>query len=669
LNTKIINGLLLSFLLLISIVATFNSGWWVDYKLTNINYFIFSAVISAILILLKRKIKYLALLLILMFVNYCGLSAVVTVLMIWLTSYLIGKKICQLTSEGVGSDDFLEKSAIGLSIIGLIVTISSHFQINSGFFYLFLISTFYIFIVRVDFQATCLSAKELLAANIKITPLLVFVLVLCMGYIYMATVLPDLGHDALSMHLNIPKLIANNFKWNYDIKEYIWSVSPMGVEMLYVPTYIFGGEEAIRILNTSFILGSSLQLYFIAKRHYPESNLPVIFALCFLSLPISLYLIGSSFVEPCYIFFILISYSFLINKKVQWLVLAIVFGYACTMRITGVLFLPAILIYYFLCCKEKKARHDNLIILVLVFILFSSIPYLYAYAITGNPVFPLMNEIFKSDLWSKSGFYHPLYVNKLGIANLWYSIFESKRYGEFSVNGTIGIIMFLVIPFQLWFYLTFTKDFYKHRVSFLIFISGLFYIVSMFYVQAYLRYVYPGLALIYLSFILTLAHIKIDKNLLKIMLLIAIGINILKIPYASTYLPVNNEIYYDKSLRSGYISLHRPYVVVGQILDKFPEYKNSKILLIGYGYDPVYYYYPQNTIAYSWHSDEAFNVINSFPNNLAAAVEKLGVNIIVCPSSQIQADERNFSTQCHSISSKLFELNGVYVGLVNQSSK
>ncbi|MBU3560602.1 glycosyltransferase family 39 protein [Polynucleobacter hallstattensis] len=668
-NNKTINGLLLVFLLLTAVVVTFNRGWWIDYKLSNENFFIFSLVTSAILIFLKNKIKYLALFFVLMLINYCGISAVATVMMTWLTSYLIGKKIYKLCGQSINSSDAIEKSAVGLSTIGLIATISSHFQINSGFFYILLLTIFYIFIVGEDLQETYLSAKEVIGTNIKITPLLVFILALCMGYIYMATVLPDLGHDALSMHLNVPKLIADNLKWNYDIKEYIWSVLPMGVEMLYVPTYIFGGEEAIRILNTSFILGSSLQLYIIAKRYHREFSLPVIFALCFLSLPINLYLVGSSFVEPCYIFFILISYSFLIDKKVQWLMLAIVFGYACTMRITGVLFLPAILAYYFLFYKEKKTVHDNVIILGLIFILFSSIPYIYAYVITGNPVFPLMNEIFKSDLWSKSAFYHPLYVNKLGIANIWYSIFESKRYGEFSVNGTVGIIMFLVIPFQLWFYLSSVKEFTKHRVSFLIFISGLFYIVSMFYVQAYLRYVYPGLVLIYLSFILTITHVKINHYLLKIILITTLGINILKIPYASTYLPVNNEIYYDKSLRSGYISLHRPYVVAGQILDKFPEYKNSKILLIGYGYDPVYYYYPQNTIAYSWHSAEAFNVMNSFPNNLAAAVEKLGVNIVVCPSSQIQADERNFSTQCHLISSRLFESNGVYVGLVNQSSK
>ena len=64
--------------------------------------------------------------------------------------------------------------------------------------------------------------------------------------------------------------------------------------------------------------------------------------------------------------------------------------------------------------------------LVLIFTVFSTIPYIYSYIATGSPVFPLMNEIFKSNLWSKSAFYHPLYVNDLGIANIWKMIFNSQ---------------------------------------------------------------------------------------------------------------------------------------------------------------------------------------------------------------------------------------------------
>ena len=149
------------------------------------------------------------------------------------------------------------------------------------------------------------------------------------------------------------------------------------------------------------------------------------------------------------------------------------------------------------------------------------------------------------------------------------------------------------------------------------------------------------------------------------MLITFIVINILKIPYASTYFPGEVEIYYDKSAKLKYISHHRPYAIVGEILKKFPEYRDSKILLVGYGYDPVYYYFPKNTFAYSWHSPQAFNLINSKPDDLGAVVSDLGVNIIVCPDKQNREDLRNFSDQCKSISSKLFITNQVYVGEIN----
>lgn len=599
--------------------------------------------------------------LVLLLINYAGIGSTLTVLLFWTTAYLIGKKLFSLiTSSDDAQSKFLENSALGFSIIGLIVTISSHFQINIGLYYLALMVVFYSLTGSSEIIDIFHSIKR--HELIKIDFVSMYFLIICIGYLYMVTVVPDLGHDSLSMHLNVPRLISENHKWNYDVNEYVWSVLPMGVDMLYVPTYIFGGENAIRILNLSFILASTTQIYLIAKRYYCNENIAILFGIVFLSMPIIAYLLGSSFVEPCYIFFVLITFSLFLDKVIYWNSMAIIFGYACTMRITGVLFLPAIFVFYLYSHIKHRIKIKNLIYTALIFSLFSLIPYTYAYILTGNPVFPLMNEIFKSDLWSKSAFYHPFYVNNHGLANLWYMIFDSKKYGEFAANGTIGIVMAIVIPFPLIYLIYHWKKFSENKSEICILVAGLLYVISMIYVQAYLRYIFPGLVLIYLSFIVILAKVHFNLNLIKYLLLTFIFINLLKIPYASTYFPNEFEIYYDKNARLKYISHHRPYAIVGDILKKFPEYNNSKILLVGYGYDPVYYYYPKNTIAYSWHSPQAFNVINSLPDDLGSSVIKLGVDIIVCPNIQNKDDVRNFSIQCKSISSKLFVTNGVYVG-------
>lgn len=659
-------GALILAALTISVLITFKYDWWNGYVLKNPDYLLILGFISASLALLENKVKYIFIVIALFFINYFGIGPVIAVAIFWLTACLIGKKSFFLIYKNNSIESkFLENSALGFSIIGLVVTISSHFQINTGLFYISLFACFYAYLGNAEISSFLISIKRSSQAILKINFLPIYFLIICMGYLYMVTVIPDLGHDSLAMHLNVPKLIAENLKWNYDINEYVWSVLPMGVEMLYVPTYIFGGEDAIRILNLTFVLASAMQIYIIAKRYYSSENIAILFGVVLLSTPIIFYLLGSSFVEPCYIFFILVAFSFLLDKAILWVPLAIILGYACTMRITGILFMPAILACYIVSHYKKDQWLKRLITLICIFLIFSSIPYAYSYIITGSPVFPLMNEIFKSELWSKSAFYHPLYVNNLGLANLWQMVFNSKKYGEFSANGAIGIATAIAIPIQLIYLILHWKDLPKYKSEICIFFAGLLYVISMIYVQAYLRYIFPGLVLIYLSLIIILAKAEINLNVIKILLITLVTINILKIPYASTYFPGGYDIYFDRSAKLSYTTLHRPYAVVGQIISKFPEYKDSKILLVGYGYDPVYYYYPKNTVAYSWHSSKAFDLINSHPDDLGSVVNKLGVNLVVCPVKQSKEDTRHFSDQCQSISSKLFITNGVYVGVAN----
>ena len=88
-------------------------------------------------------------------------------------------------------------------------------------------------------------------------------------------------------------------------------------------------------------------------------------------------------------------------------------------------------------------------------------------------------------------------------------------------------------------------------------------------------------------------------------------------------------------------------------------------MLIGAAYDPIYYYYPSGTVAYSWHSPRAFDLINQNPDNLSKVLKELNIEILVCPEAQVKDDRFNFSNQCKVLSERLFSLNGVYVGKVS----
>jgi hypothetical protein len=233
------------------------------------------------------------------------------------------------------------------------------------------------------------------------------------------------------------------------------------------------------------------------------------------------------------------------------------------------------------------------------------------------------------------------------------------KFGEFSSNGTIGLIFSIIIPLSVLMTLANIK---KWRYE-IVLIAGLLIIIfCIFYFQAYIRYIYPALTLFLLIFIILSSDI--NYKYLSVFLITISLINVIKIPYASTYIPFNYALYFDSSKASEYISINRPYAKVGSILRDFPEFKGKKVMLIGVAYDPIYYYYPSNTVANSWHSPRAFDLINQNPDNLSKVLKELNIEILVCPEVQVKDDRFNFSNQCKVLSERLFSLNGVYVGKV-----
>lgn len=45
--------------------------------------------------------------------------------------------------------------------------------------------------------------------------------------LFAAALMPELGHDALAMHLFIPGHLYHNHLWNFDVTTYVWAVMPM----------------------------------------------------------------------------------------------------------------------------------------------------------------------------------------------------------------------------------------------------------------------------------------------------------------------------------------------------------------------------------------------------------------------------------------------------------
>ena len=665
---KITSSFLLIGLTISTLAATLKFQWWDPSQQQNFTIIFFVILCSIVFRLTQLNLlNFLAIIFSIMIVGLEGISPLISLMVYWIIAYCLGDTVLKYL-EPEAKLRSIYAPVIGFAIIGLAVTISSHFRIN----YLHLYFSCFIFLIYIYYdQIKKISAPIIFYEIKKINVIYLSFFILAMLYLFMVTVRPDLGHDGLSTHLVIPRKIFENQVWNFNINEFIWSILPMGSEMIYVPAYFFGGEDGVRLLNTSFLVATAYLIYRRATLWGITNNLAFALGLLILTLPLSFYVVSSTFVEPVAIFFTTYALSYLIERGASPIICAILFGYMCTLRISLITFAPLIFIPWIK--NYKYGIGKNLIIPLVFLFIFGFINYIFAFYKTGNPFFPLLNHIFKSEYFELGVNYSSNWVNKDGILTPFFMILDSKKYGDIGLNGALGIFYLITTPILLIYIFLVTTRNKKLLVAFAFVLIFCGLILS---IQSYLRYIYPILAFLIIIFSYVLNEKSFNLKLVHIILMICIGINLYKIPYAGPHFSLFDfKIYTNNQERKDYIIREMPYAYLGEIIRNIPEVKGKKILLIGPGFTPSYYNYPDKTVAFSWHSRQAFNSIvkelqSDSKNGLAEALKKLDVDYIVCPLAQGNSEDfldKNLATnQCHEASTKIMDFNGIFFGKVNK---
>ena len=85
---------------------------------------------------------------------------------------------------------------------------------------------------------------------------------------------PEIGTDALAMHLAIPMNIAANHRMTYEPARFLWAVMPMGADWAYSIMYLLGGEYAAHLLNLAMLAMVAGLIYQAARRWTPPRCTP-----------------------------------------------------------------------------------------------------------------------------------------------------------------------------------------------------------------------------------------------------------------------------------------------------------------------------------------------------------------------------------------------------------
>lgn len=568
----LIKGRFYSTLLILPIVyclIQFFKNITFEYHLSGILIWIVGYSLVSILLskLIKISIVQITLLMLLTIsiISGNGINIVAFYFMV-ITSIVFGHKICNLLSDI--NPGVLYNLMVGVAVLSSIVGFLSHFPVNYAGLYvsiLIIISIgswkYYIKLNKV-FINSILNSNKL---KISTYELLLEGLIGGLAIVYfLIALMPEVGYDALVSHLAVPERMAFFHKWIYDPKVLIWSLGPLNANWVFtIPYIITSSEELVRITSvgflviTCFLIKDLIIIFNGTRKEYLTAVLILI------TTPLTLLESSSLFTDLIWTAYLVagavIVFKMLIDESKEsrkfLILIGIFFGMALGVKLTTLFILPPVFILYIYYIKKNGFLLQEFLKSLSVFLIIGCISYGYSYWVTGNPLFPFYNEVFKSPLYPSEKFLHPF---KPGLS--WDLIYQITFHSGNFLEGGIGSPGFqwilLLLPSIL------IILFKRNKWLLVLLAISITFIVCVFNTVGYLRYIYP--AFIFLIILISIAIVQSGEfgNTMKLLFsslfFLTIFSNLIYFKAASHYANISFPVIFNSFDRERYIESRVP---------------------------------------------------------------------------------------------------------------
>ncbi|MCP1456834.1 phospholipid carrier-dependent glycosyltransferase [Pseudomonas kilonensis] len=313
--------------------------------------------------------------------------------------------------------------------------------------------------------------------------------------------MPEVGHDALAMHLFVPSHLAQQHQWKFDANTYVWAVMPMLADWIYSIVYMLAGETASRLSNSAFTLLLAWQIRNMTLWAGGSATSARWASLIFLSTPLAFAESSSLHIESAWTAFMMAGTLAILKvssstpepreRLSQLLLAGLLLGFAMATKAVTLSVLPVLLVILLLHYKAWAVQGiaKTLLLGSVALILAGATPYVSAGYLTGNPVFPFFNAIFHSPLWPNINFEPPA---TFGTGVTWDTLYRMVFKSPQFIEGRVGAAGFqwLLLPTAA---VAVLLSGNKKALCILLVGAGAMFMT--FHSTAYLRYVFPSFAL------------------------------------------------------------------------------------------------------------------------------------------------------------------------------
>jgi 4-amino-4-deoxy-L-arabinose transferase-like glycosyltransferase len=448
--------------------------------------------------------------------------------------------------------------------------------------------------------------------------------------------LPDRYYDALASHLYIASYVSAHRAWGFDAANYAFAYTPIGADMLYALMFLLQGETAARLLNFSAFLFTGAAVFQVANKN-GSREAAIWTVVLFVSIPMMLIESATLFVEHTVTLFVMTAVAVLVLSKfrgnvVTHLMIMLLLAGATMVKLHGALAALLIAPVAIAACFRENISAEvakRIFVLTGLVAVVAVWPYLYSWVHTGNPVFPLFNNIFKSPYFASVEFVDSRWIGKLSIFLPYRMTFASSDYVE-AYDGAIGFS--LLIFFAAGFAAAIID-----RNSIALFCGGLacLLIILLVFKTQYLRYLvilFP-LLMVAVGFGLDrMARLNYLRKPLAALVGVVTLLNVYKMPAGGWILGVSDlRACCDESYRRQLELDQAPERVVNRIINEIAGV-NSRVFYVGNPFGALL----SGTAIYSnWYNtrfSSALGMISSGPE-FASLIERIAPTYIVIDTS------------------------------------
>ncbi len=432
---------------------------------------------------------------------FAGVGPVVVALMQFVAAFCLGRRLLapEAAAPGDGVVTVVVATALGLAGLSTVVGFASFFQVNNPATYLVLLVLPIAIgwrrnLASLGWIAEALAVRGYAASavppggwTIALRAVLGFSILVRL----LAVLHPEVGMDALAMHLVIADQLKLEGRFHYDVTRSIWAVMPMAGDWQFAIANMLGGEYAARLVNFGADLLVLSAIHAAAMR-YRGALAAAAAATIYSTLPLVYLETTSLFVENFWTLWVvgglLAGLAALDAPRARRAAIAsgVLVGTALAAKVTTVFLAPlfaAVALAWLLAARVEGARRLGLF--VVAALATGALPYANAWYRTGNPVFPFMNQVFKSPFFDTAmAFDNRLFKSGFSWDTLYSATFDSGRFLE-ADPGALGLSLLVLLPAAL------AYAMFDSRRSRAAAVLGVVFVALVFHFLSYLRYILP----------------------------------------------------------------------------------------------------------------------------------------------------------------------------------